>query len=508
MLKLLQVPPANGIATNQNVFLNLQALVDNINSSGLNLSADGTIIDATVPIRLIIPGVTAGVTAISAQVISGDDAGPLRISFTNSNTGANATTRLSLISDGTADDVYFQLLAGQVWCIGQDVSDSNKLKITNALDLNSNVRFSMTTAGALTLVNTLTISQSSSGGTVLETIANTSNTASSNAQLDINVAGTSAGDAFITTTITGGNVWAFGIDNSASDAFKISFASTLGTNDYLTINTTGAAIFAAEVTTGSTLTVSLTSNQIVLGNTNTMTINATAPSASRVITIPDPGTNASIVLTEVAQTLNGVKTFTSPVLIPDGSAAAPGLAFATAGNSDNGFYRIGTDQWAASAAGSKIWEVTSTWISQPTQTCFFVLQGTTGSNVTGDGTAYTLALDTEIFDPSSNFNSGTYTYTAPVTGKYLLTVKARVQQIDTSATPIRLEVITSNRTHAYTWEGVSPFTAMDLHYSVLADLDINDTVTFQVRVDGTTKTLDVAGNSTSPLTAASGSLIN
>lgn len=39
-----------------------------------------------------------------------------------------------------------------------------------------------------------------------------------------------------------------------------------------------------------------TTNQIVLGTTNTTTINATAPSASRTITLPDPGTNSSFML--------------------------------------------------------------------------------------------------------------------------------------------------------------------------------------------------------------------
>jgi hypothetical protein len=43
--------------------------------------------------------------------------------------------------------------------------------------------------------------------------------------------------------------------------------------------------------------------------TNTTTINATAPSASRVVTIPDPGANASFVMTAGTQTISGTKTF-------------------------------------------------------------------------------------------------------------------------------------------------------------------------------------------------------
>ncbi len=58
-----------------------------------------------------------------------------------------------------------------------------------------------------------------------------------------------------------------------------------------------------------------TSNQIVLGTTNTATISSTAPSASRVYTIPDPGASASFVMTQGAQTIVGALTLTAaPVL--------------------------------------------------------------------------------------------------------------------------------------------------------------------------------------------------
>lgn len=43
----------------------------------------------------------------------------------------------------------------------------------------------------------------------------------------------------------------------------------------------------------------------------------------------------------------------------------------------------------------------------------------TAQNIT-DSVATTVSLATETFDPNSNFNTGTYTYTVPVTGKYLI----------------------------------------------------------------------------------------
>lgn len=76
---------------------------------------------------------------------------------------------------------------------------------------------------------------------------------------------------------------------------------------------TSSATFAGAKTFSSAVTISPTTNQIVLGDTNTTTISATAPSASRVVTIPDPGGAASFVMTEGTQTINGAKTFSSTI---------------------------------------------------------------------------------------------------------------------------------------------------------------------------------------------------
>ena len=67
------------------------------------------------------------------------------------------------------------------------------------------------------------------------------------------------------------------------------------------------------------LTINPTTNQILLGGVvtgRTLTINAVEPAtSSRVITIPDPGAAANFIISETAQTLNGAKTFSSPIII-------------------------------------------------------------------------------------------------------------------------------------------------------------------------------------------------
>ena len=78
-------------------------------------------------------------------------------------------------------------------------------------------------------------------------------------------------------------------------------------------------------------TFAKTTNQLILGTTNTVTISSTAPAASRVYTLGDAGAAASFVMTEGAQTINGVKTFGTAIALASGgtgtAAASANAAF-------------------------------------------------------------------------------------------------------------------------------------------------------------------------------------
>ena len=79
--------------------------------------------------------------------------------------------------------------------------------------------------------------------------------------------------------------------------------------------TTGTQTIAGSKTFSSALTINPTTNQIVLGVTNTVTITSPAPAASRTYTLPDTLANSSFVMTDLAQTLNGIKTHSSQIVI-------------------------------------------------------------------------------------------------------------------------------------------------------------------------------------------------
>lgn len=114
----------------------------------------------------------------------------------------------------------------------------------------------------------LTLSRSSAGGTVLQTIANTNTAGSSAARLLLSTAAITAGDPFLTFTVTGGLSWSLGADASLNDGyFVLSNSAALGTTDVLKISNTGLMVFTGDI--GADQSASGQDTYIYAKNTNT-----------------------------------------------------------------------------------------------------------------------------------------------------------------------------------------------------------------------------------------------
>lgn len=66
---------------------------------------------------------------------------------------------------------------------------------------------------------------------------------------------------------------------------------------------------------------------VILGEGNTITLNAPTPAASRVYSLADVGSDASFVMTEGDQTINGAKTFGTSILLPTTGGIPTPLTF-------------------------------------------------------------------------------------------------------------------------------------------------------------------------------------
>ncbi len=268
------------------------------------------------------------------------------------------------------------------------------------------------------------------------------------------------------------------------------------------------------------------------GNFNLSLTNASL-AASRVYTFPDAGASANFVMSEGTATINGAKTFGSAVTITTSTANTlvvstdqattevsidntatdgdPFLSWKLSGTKQfsmgvndgaSDVLQIGTTaidtgtMWQATAAGE---------ITQPLQPSFLMVNSAGATDVTGDGTAYTVLWPTGIYDQNSDFSSNTFT--APVTGRYLLSAHVFVRGLTSSHTPIVLSIVTSNREYRCTYVGgTSTLTGIPLSVTAIADMDAADTATTVVTVSGGTKVVDIDNDAKQNY--FSGSLIN
>jgi hypothetical protein len=139
------------------------------------------------------------------------------------------------------------------------------------------------------------------------------------------------------------------------------------------------------------------------------------------------------------------------------------------------------------------------YVDNLTSDVAFSVAKSTQLNITPDSDI-TVTWGTERFDLGSDFASNTFT--APVTGKYLLTCRFYWVNVDAGATYYRFRFNTSN--FNYYWDNQfndsSDPAWYARTYSILADMDASDTCTIIVRqVGGATQT-DLEGGNSSHLT--------
>jgi hypothetical protein len=104
------------------------------------------------------------------------------------------------------------------------------------------------------------------------------------------------------------------------------------------------------------------------------------------------------------------------------------------------------------------------------------------ANVTGNNTVATVDFNTEVFDQNSDFASDTFT--APVTGRYLISAAVRLSAYTASANDGHVRIVTSNRTYYNINLSHSESTTWVIQATVLADMDAADTCTIAAVVGG------------------------
>jgi len=138
-------------------------------------------------------------------------------------------------------------------------------------------------------------------------------------------------------------------------------------------------------------------------------------------------------------------------------------------------------------------------LTMPNQPAFLAKLNGQQNNLDNGGNLVTIEFDYEPFDQGSDFNTSTYTFTAPVTGKYAFDVSIFLLDVDTGASYYSLRLITSNRNYenAFVPKFSSDVDRHTVQLSVLVDMDVNDTAKVQIlQVSGASQTDISHDNST------------
>ena len=121
-------------------------------------------------------------------------------------------------------------------------------------------------------------------------------------------------------------------------------------------------------------------------------------------------------------------------------------------------------------------------VATPNQPAFYVCKGTTQEPIGPTiNTAYTITYTSEKYDEGNNFANSTFT--APVTGKYLLMAQVQMVYAETQGNGYILTLNTSNRTFG---QNVSQKFSSTPTFSTLfaknvVDMDAGDTATVSLR---------------------------
>lgn len=169
-------------------------------------------------------------------------------------------------------------------------------------------------------------------------------------------------------------------------------------------------------------------------------------------------------------------------------------AFTTTGSTTIG------DNAADTHTVNGIVSTTGRFNSASAQPGFLAYNSVTDANVS-PGT--TIDFDTEVYDEAGNF--ATDTFTAPVTGRYLLCAAVRFNPDSAEALVTTASIVTSNRTYRIGPEIYNTTDAYLFGGCVIADMDTSDTA--HVVTGGGGSTHDIQGSASPHVTYFSGRLL-
>ncbi len=242
--------------------------------------------------------------------------------------------------------------------------------------------------------------------------------------------------------------------NSGNNIFVYYLFRTVGTVSHPSNNALQASDITVDTTT---LVTDSTNNRVGIGTAS-------------------PSTSLNVVGGEYLQTQDSADTVLTLT-----STSNSGRSYQIRSQNSSGEFYV----YDNTAGASRITVDSNGHVTMPSQSAFSAnLGGTNSSTLATDGSALTLSFNTERFDTNADFASNTFT--APVTGKYLLAVQLRINNMDTATNYYIPTILTSNQAYRTL---INPKFSSDISYigmttTIVADMDASDTATVTIQQSG------------------------
>lgn len=152
---------------------------------------------------------------------------------------------------------------------------------------------------------------------------------------------------------------------------------------------------------------------------------------------------------------------------------------------------VGTMAISANASADHMLITADGEVTMPAQPAFQAVPASKQTDI-AINTNTDVVFGTERFDVGANFASNTFT--APVTGKYQLSVSIRFEQVDSAALYYLIDIVTSNKTYQQLFD---PDFGQDAAFwmvtmSHICDMDASDTAKINYHQASGTQQTDIA----------------
>jgi len=268
------------------------------------------------------------------------------------------------------------------------------------------------------------------------------------------------------------------------------------TTTFAGITANGGTVSLATDATTSTINVGTGAGvkTSTFGSTNS-TSATTVQSGSGALNVT--ATNGALTVNSGTGTMNISSDASATTVNIATGAAAKTVTLGSTNSTSSLALKYGTSDFTlASATGTVMSALDTGEVTFPLTSAFFARNTTSPTNVTGDGTNYTMTFTTEQFDLNSDYD-GTSTFTAPITGRYTLGTSVDVSDLTASNTLGRISIVTTARTYDVLQVGIGKIfyvNVANLNGAIFVDMTAGDTATVQLNVAGSTKIVDIQGD--------------